>query len=90
MKQFPSSYTFPGNTKVHVRCMTDKWFEDAGYTEETCAFWDSDKAVIRLRKSRTSVLQVEDLLHELDHAWVDAREWLKTKLMENLTPSKEG
>jgi len=81
MTNIAPTYRLPDGTKVKVRILTDSVFNKR-YGSGTHACWVLEQQTIYLRKSRHFDEQVEDLLHELDHAWVDARENLKEKLLE--------
>ena len=72
------SYTFPGPLKVHIREVSKEFMEGQGWGDAD-AVWNSNDSTIYLRLDMPFVKKKHDLLHELEHAWVDAKLILERK-----------
>jgi hypothetical protein len=72
-----SLFTLPYGYVVKTMILPKARFVKHGGGESDMAFWRSDTQTIYLRKDRQPTEQWMDYLHELDHMWVDYREWLQ-------------
>ena len=73
------TFTFPYGYKVTTKIHTPAQFAKAGGGTTDIAFWDSSNQTINLRGDRAPCEQWEDYMHELEHAWVDYRWWLRNQ-----------
>lgn len=72
-----SLFTLPYGYQVKTSVLSRSRFIRAGGGTEDFAFWCSSRQTIYLRADRLPTERWEDYLHELEHMWVDYREYLR-------------
>lgn len=76
--KLPRSVTFPGGYHISVTRMSrTKANEEMG--AEVYAQWDVDEHVILLRSDRSGQEMREDFVHEMEHAFIDWKDWFLGK-----------
>lgn len=76
--KIPATLTFPGAYKILIRNVSKEFMEGLGWGDAD-AVWNSEDMTIYLRKDMSFIKKKHDLLHELEHAWVDAKLELERK-----------
>lgn len=76
--KIPKAYTFPGSYKVLIKQVSKEYFEGQAWVDAE-ATWVSTEKTIYLREDTPYLKKKQDLLHELEHAWVDAKLELERK-----------
>jgi len=71
-----ATFTLPYGYAVKTKVLPKSRFEKAGGGTNDYAFWCSARQIIFLRAERQDADRWLDYLHELDHMWVDYKEWL--------------
>lgn len=78
LPKVPRSVTFPGDYHITVsRLNKNKADNEMG--SGVYAQWDVDDHLILLRSERAGQNQREDFVHEMEHAFIDWKDWFLGK-----------